>query len=62
MEGNHATESLQIIRNWTFPAAYLSNQKLQSMKSNESHFDSFATMKENALFLLELSSTNSRKY
>lgn len=63
MEGNHNS---QIISNLACPPPYLSNQKLHSItamkSSNDSSFDMFAMMKENALFLLELSSTNSRKW
>lgn len=62
MEGNHNS---QIISNLACPPPYLSNQKLHSItamkSSSDSNFDMFQMMKENALFLLELSSTNSRK-
>lgn len=54
----------QIITN--FPPPFVSNHKLHSINamkcSNDSNFDMFTMMKENALFLLELSSTNSRKF
>lgn len=63
MEGNHNS---QIISNLACPPPFLSNQKLHSITamktSNDSNFDMFTMMKENALFLLELSSTNSRKF
>lgn len=63
MEGNHNS---QIISNLACPPPFLSNQKLHSItamkSSNDSNFDMFTMMKENALFLLELSSTNSRKF
>lgn len=62
MEGNHNS---QIISNLACPPPFLSNQKLHSITamktSSDSNFDMFTMMKENALFLLELSSTNSRK-
>lgn len=55
----------QIMTNLVCPPPFVSNQKLHSINamksSNDSHFDMFTMMKENALFLLELSSTNSRK-
>lgn len=56
----------QIMTNLVCPPQFVSNQKLHSISamkcSNDSNFDMFTMMKENALFLLELSSTNSRKF
>lgn len=56
----------QIMTNLVCPPTFVSNQKLHSISamkcSNDSNFDMFTMMKENALFLLELSSTNSRKF
>lgn len=56
----------QIMTNLVCPPPFVSNQKLHSINamkcSNDSNFDMFTMMKENALFLLELSSTNSRKF
>lgn len=63
MEGDH--HNSQIMTNLVCPPPFVSNQKLHSISamksSNDSNFDMFTMMKENALFLLELSSTNSRK-
>lgn len=62
MEGNHNS---QIISNLTCPPPYMLNQRLHSLtamkRNNDPNVDMFAMMKENALFLLELSSTNSRE-
>lgn len=61
MEGNNNSH---IVPNLACPPPFSSNQELHSitaMKST-SDFDMFQMMKENALFLLELSSTHSRKY
>lgn len=61
MEGNRNS---QLISNLACPQTFLSNQKLHSItaikSNNDGNNDMFATMKENALFLLELSSTSSR--
>lgn len=63
MDGDQ--HSSQIMTNLACPPPFVSSQKLHSINamksSNDSNFDMFTMMKENALFLLELSSTNSRK-
>lgn len=60
MERNRNDNNINTMPN---AAAFLSNHKLSSMiaiKSNcEFNSDLYAMMRENALFLLELSSTNS---
>lgn len=59
-----SNRSNQLISNLACPTPFLSNQKLHSItaikSSSESNNDMFAVMKENAMFLLELSSTSSR--
>lgn len=54
-----------VISSLTCPTSFLTSQKLQSItaiqSSNEGNTDMFTVMKENAMFLLELSSTSSRK-
>lgn len=62
LEGNRNDQNINSLQNQT---SYLSNHKLNSVsviKSNcEINSDLYSMMKENALFLLELSSTNSCK-
>lgn len=61
MEGNRSD---QIINNLACPPSFMPNQKSNATlikQSAEVNSNLYAMMKENALFLLELSSTSARK-